>query len=167
MNIPVRLQPPNASPPEVEYRWDTDTDILTASMKAEREGDGISGSVEVEGRDGSWLMLDVSSGQIKGVEVAVWPQVQKRADLAPPANVEDATVEVGAPGSGKRVSALEVDTAVAAESDTAERTIHFRLGPQRRTRTVRIARDILLDIDGRDRIAGIWLLEVPPFPTPE
>jgi hypothetical protein len=29
---------------------------------------------------------------------------------------------------------------------------------------VRIARDILIDVDGRDRIAGVWLLAVPPFP---
>jgi hypothetical protein len=62
------------------------------------------------------------------------------------------------------LSAVEVDTPVAAESDDAERTIHFRLGPGRQVRTVRIARDMLLDIDARDRLAGVWLLQVPPFP---
>jgi hypothetical protein len=51
-----------------------------------------------------------------------------------------------------------------AEADDSERTIHFRLGPSRQTKTVRIARDILIDVDGKDRIAGVWLLAVPPFP---
>ena len=63
------------------------------------------------------------------------------------------------------MSAVEVDTPVAAESDDDERTIHFRLGPGRQVRTVRIARDMLLDIDTRDRLAGVWLLDVPPFPV--
>ena len=52
----------------------------------------------------------------------------------------------------------------AAESDRAERTIHFRVGPRRPARAVRIARDVLLDVDARERIAGVWLLNVPPFP---
>ena len=33
----------------------------------------MSGSVELEGSDGSWLILDVASGCIDGVEVAVVP----------------------------------------------------------------------------------------------
>ena len=59
---------------------------------------------------------------------------------------------------------MEVNTRLAAEADRAERTIHFRLGASRETRTVRIARDILVDVDRRDRMAGLWLLDVPPFP---
>jgi hypothetical protein len=27
-----------------------------------------------------------------------------------------------------------------------------------------LAQDLVLDIDDRDRIAGVWLLNVPPFP---
>ena len=29
------------------------------------------------------------------------------------------------------------------------------------------ARDLLLELDDRDRIAGLWLLNVPPFPEDE
>ncbi len=97
------------------------------------------------------------------MEVAVWPDVKTRADLAPPPEVEDGTVIVGAVERSKRV-AVEVDTRLAAEADRSERTIHFRLGSNRVSRTVRIARDLLVDIDLRDRIAGLWLLGVPPFP---
>ena len=74
-------------------------------------------------------------------------------------------VKVGRDPATTTVNAVEVDTPVAAESDHAERTIHFRLGHGREVRTVRIARDMLLDIDSRDRLAGVWLLDVPPFPV--
>ena len=163
MNIPVRIEPTTGAPAPVDYRWDEDTDILTAKVS-----DTISGrslSVDVEGSDGSWLILDVSDERIRGVEVAVWPTVRKRADLRPPDEIESVRVSVGRDAGTATVAAVEVDTPVAAESDHAERTIHFRLCPGRQVRTVRIARDMLLDIDNRDRLAGVWLLDVPPFPV--
>ena len=162
MNIPVRVEPWAGAPAPVDYRWDEDTDILTAKV-----GDGASGrslSVDVEGSDGSWLILDVAEERIRGVEVAVWPTVQKRTDLKPPDEIESVRVKVGRDPGPQTVNAVEVDIPVAAESDHSERTIHFRLGHGRQVRTVRIARDMLLDIDSRDRLAGVWLLDVPPFP---
>lgn len=164
MNIPVRVEPSVASPAVVDYRWDSDTDILSAVMRSTGKGEMARlTALELEGADGSWLILDVRAGRISGIEVAVWPDVKTRAGLAPPAVVEDGTVIVGAVERGKRL-AVEVETTLAAEADGDERTIHFRLGATRETRTVRIARDILVDIDRRDRIAGLWLLDVPPFP---
>jgi hypothetical protein len=163
VNIAVRVEPVHGSPSEVDYRWDADTDILTANLRSRAVGEGASGSVEIEGSDGSWLILDLSAGSIHGVEVAVWPEVRKRPTLSPPADVIDARLIV-ASGNGD-VAAIEMDTALAAEADDAERTIHFRLGPLRPTRAVRIARGILVDVDTRDRIAGVWLLDVPPFPA--
>ena len=47
----------------------------------------------------------------------------------------------------------------------SEQTIHFRIGPQRPARALRVARDLLVEVDGRSRIAGLWLLNVPPFPA--
>ena len=164
MEIAVRVEPKTEAQPEVEYRWDTDTDILTASVRSGAAGEGMSGSVGLEGSDGSWLNLDVASGRVNGVEVVVWPQVRKRSTLAPPEQVEDALVTVPARASQPGIASLEVDTALLAEADHSERTFHFRLGPPRQTRAVRIARDILLDIDGKSRVAGVWLLNVPPFP---
>jgi hypothetical protein len=149
-------------PSDVEYRWDTDTDILTANLRTQVVSEGTSGSVEIEGTDGSWLILDLNGGSVHGVEVAVWPEVRKRASLSPPGEITDGRVMFGGEGNG--IASIEMNTALAAEADESERTIHFRLGPSRQTKTVRIARDILIDVDGRDRIAGVWLLGVPPFP---
>ena len=87
MTVAVQLEPA-ASVPAVEYRWDADTEILTARLRGANGRTGMSGSVELEGSDGSWLILDVASGCIDGVEVAVWPDVHKRRGLAPPAAEE-------------------------------------------------------------------------------
>ena len=164
-NIAVQVEPASGAPAAVEYRWDPDTDILSAHLRPRMIGEGLSGAVELEGNDGSWLILDVAAGRISGVEVAVWPDVRQVPTLAPPGDVEDGRVLVPAKRSQPGVAALEVEAPLVAESDQSERTIHFKLGAPRPTRTIRVARDILLDIDGSGQIAGLWLLNVPPFPS--
>lgn len=164
MTIPLQVYADGDAMAAVRYRWDEDTDILTAEVGDPGSGRGRSVSVDVEGSDGSWLILDVTDGSLRGVEVAVWPTVRKRSGLAPPAELEAVAVRVGPAGGTDRVAAVEVNTPVSAESDHEERILHFRLGTARQVRTVRVARELLLDIDSRDRLAGLWLLDVPPFP---
>jgi hypothetical protein len=166
LNIPIEVEPASGASPAVDYRWDPDTEILSAQLNPRASGKGMSGSVEVEGADGSWLILDVSAGCINGVEVAVWPDVQKRQSLALPGKVEDASVRVPSRRSQPGVASLEVETPLLAEADEAERVFHFTLGKKRQTRTVRFAKDLLVDVDGSNHLAGLWLLNVPPFPTP-
>lgn len=169
MAVSMRVQPTDepGSASEVDYRWDRDTDILSAQVRRMAVvSDGGSGAMEIEGRDGSWLVLDVESGTIRGIEIAVWPRVLRRRSLAPPDSVYDARVQVGGNASG-HVLALEMNTLVQAEADEQKTTLHFRLGRRRPSRTVRIAREILLDIDDTGRLAGVWLLRVPPFPRDE
>ena len=165
MNISVQVEPAKEAPAAVEYRWDPDTDILTASLRDGFKGEGMSGSVELAGSDGSWLILDVVAGGIRGVEVAVWPDVRKVSTLTPPATVEDARVVVPTRRSQPGIASLEAELPLVAEVDQTERTIHFVMGVRRPVRTVRIARDLLLDVDQRHTLAGVWLLNVPPFPV--
>jgi hypothetical protein len=165
VTVAVQIEPA-ASVPAVEYRWDADTDILTARLRGANGRVGMSGSVELEGSDGSWLILDVASGCIDGVEVAVWPDVHKRRGLAPPA-AEYARVVVPSQGDSRAVAAVEVETRLLAEADDTQRVIHFRLGKPRPVRTVRLGNDLLLDVDPESlRIAGLWMLNVPPSPSP-
>lgn len=189
MNVAVHIEPTTEAPRAVQYRWDPDTDILSAhvdpgasvepgladvrasplsivaeTLRVVPSAAAANATMELAGDDGSWLILDVAAGNIRGVEVAVWPTVLRRDSLHPPTEVEHARVLV--PLSRDPAAAgLEVDTTLVAESDGAERTIHFTLGHARRARTVGIARDILLDVDGHGRLAGLWLLNVPPFPV--
>jgi hypothetical protein len=165
VTIAVELEPAEGSCPDVEYRWDSDTDILTARLNGNARGTGMSGSVEIEGTDGSWVVLEVAAGRIGGVEVAVWPDVVKYPGLVPPAVVEEARVLIPARTPDVGLASLEVETPLLAEADDAERVIHFRVGARREVRTVRLARDLLLDLDPQSSIAGLWLLNVPPFPS--
>jgi hypothetical protein len=164
VNIAVQVEPNAGATPDVDYRWDPDTDILSCQLRPRAVGEGLSGAVELEGNDGSWLILDIASGRINGVEVAVWPDVRKRPVLAPPESVEDARVVIPVRRSKDGIASVEINTPMTAEADNAERVIHFKLGGARETRTVRVGRDLLVDLDTQSRLAGVWLLNVPPFP---
>jgi hypothetical protein len=165
VEIAVHVEPGALELAAVEYRWDADTDILTATLQHGAKGQGMSGSVEIEGPDGSWLIFDVSGGRISGVEVAVWPDVRKVNALAPPADAAPSVVTIPARPSQPGVAALEIDTRLVADADPSERTIHFRFGATRSVRAARVAKDLIFDVDDSNHIAGVWLLNVPPFPT--
>lgn len=165
VKVAVQLEAATGDPPRVDYRWDADTDILIAQLNGPTTHVGMSGSVELEGSDGSWLVFDVSQGRIRAVEVAVWPDVHKRATLSPPATIEDALVVIPSRASQPGIASLEIDTTLTAEADESESVIHFRLGWKREVRTVRIGRDVLLEIDSQSHVAGVWFLNVPPFPS--
>ena len=47
--------------------------------------EGVSGSLDIEGKDGAWLTLELTDGRLAAVEVAVWPDVQSVETLTPPA----------------------------------------------------------------------------------
>lgn len=150
--------------PPVEYRWDADTEILTAALRPAAPPEGLSGSMDIEGTDGAWLMLELKAGRLASVEIAVWPDVHLVEELAPPVADGVARLAVPLADEGAMVTALEVDTPLVAVADEAERTIHFRIGPPRSARPVRVGRDLLVEVDARSEIAGLWLLNVPPSP---
>src|SRR6185295_3987481 len=55
--------------PKVSYRWDPETDILTVACKGVPKGDGMDGTVDLEGGDGSFVVIDVAGGAMRGVDV--------------------------------------------------------------------------------------------------
>jgi hypothetical protein len=166
VKIGVQVEPATGSRQKVKYRWDPDTDILSAQLTPPATGQGMSGSVGLEGSDGSWLILDVESGCINGVEIAVWPDVRKLPAFATPSTIEDGHVVVPARRSQPEIASLEMTMHLLAEADAARRNFHFRLGNPKTSRTIRIATDLLLDVDDKSQISGLWLLNVPPCPTP-
>ena len=99
MNVVVQLAPASDPAPPVDYRWDRDTDILIAQLRDVPKADGMSGSVELEGSDGSWLIFDGAGGRIRAGEVAVWPDVQKAGALVAPASIEEAKITIPARAS--------------------------------------------------------------------
>ncbi len=166
MSLDVRIDEiSEAELPPVEYRWDADTEILCAALRPAGVAEGLTGSMDLEGADGAWLTFELNGGRLAAVEVAVWPDVRTVASLAAPDACGAARLQVPGRASQPGPEAVEVDTAIRAVADEAERTIHFRIGPSRSARVHRVARDLLVEVDARSRIAGLWLLNVPPFPA--
>jgi hypothetical protein len=154
--------------PRATWKWDAETDILTGALKGGGKGKGgLSGSVELEGVDGSFVLLDVADGAIRGVEVVVWPDVRTVAALAPPADAADGDVVLPERKAHAEVSAVEVDAPLTLETNAVESVFRIRVGPSRRARTVKVADGLMVDVDEHDELAGLWLLGVPPFPQDE
>ena len=174
MTLRVQLAPVDAVP-TVRYRWDPDTDILSAAVEAPAAPLGVAeptpavprgldadGAIEVEGAAGSWPPTDLVRGRIGGVQVAVWPAVHRRSALAAPEAPARAAFAVGTTLAGTVTH--ELSARVAAETDATQRHFHFRFGALRPAERARIARDVVLEVDEHRRLAGLWLLNVPPFP---
>lgn len=165
MKITMQVEPAHGDLAPVEYRWDTDTAILIATFSESRtEPNGPSGTIELAGKDGSWLILDLQGGSLGGVEVAVWPDVKHVPSLAPPTEFESGRLVIATKREKPGVTLLQMDTTLVAEADQEERLIHFRVGSTPATRTVRVARDVLVDLSEHQTIRGIWMLNVPRFP---
>jgi hypothetical protein len=157
--------------PAVAWRWDAETEILSGQFKTSHKSSnpdsGLTGSVELEGSDGSFVMLDVAQGVLRGLEVVVWPEgTVDEALVAPGASTRGRALIPGRP-SQPGVAAVEVDTVLTATKRPDESVIYLRVGPKRRVEVIQLADGLLLEIDANSSIAGLWLLNVPPFPQPD
>jgi hypothetical protein len=168
MQYETKIQPLDGKLPKVSYRWDPETDILTAVCKGLPKATGMNGSVDLEGSDGSFVLLDVAGGLLRGLDVVTWPDDIRTVDgLAAPELASDARVLFPSRRSQPAVAAVEVDTALVVEKNAAESVIHIRVGRAKPANIVRIADHLLVEVDKQSRLAGLWLLEVPPFPNVE
>jgi len=132
------------------------------------KGNGMNGTVDLEGGDGSFVVIDVAGGALRGVDVVTWPDdVRTVASLVPPEPTKEGSVTFPKRLSQPGVAAVEVDTPLTVDKNQSESVFHIRVGRQRPTSIVRVADHLLVEIDKQSRIAGLWLLEVPPFPNVE
>jgi hypothetical protein len=168
MNFETRIEPLGGKLPKVTYRWDAETDILTVACKGVTKGNGMNGTVDLEGGDGSFVVIDVAGGALRGVDVVTWPDdVRTVAALEPPEPSKDGQVTFPDRRSQPGVAAVEVDTPLTVDKNQTESVFHIRVGRQRATTVIRVADHLLVELDKQSRIAGLWLLDVPPFPNVE
>jgi hypothetical protein len=82
--------------------------------------------------------------------------------LKPPAASRNAEVLWPAkPSAIAAAAAVELETPLLASTNDAGTLLHLELGRSRVAETVRLADRLLADIDDRQRLAGLWLLELP------
>jgi len=168
MQYETKIQPLDGKLPKVSYRWDPETDILSAVCKGLPKTSGMNGTVDLEGSDGSFVLLDVAGGLLRGLDVVTWPDDIRTLDgLVAPEVASEARVLFPSRRSQPAVAAVEVDTALVVEKNAVESVIHIRVGRAKPANVVRIADHLLVEVDKQSRLAGLWLLEVPPFPNVE
>src|SRR6266550_4942348 len=68
MHFEARIEPLTGKLPKVSYRWDPETDILSVACKGTGKATGLNGTVDLEGGDGSFVVIDVAGGCIHGVD---------------------------------------------------------------------------------------------------
>jgi hypothetical protein len=168
MQFEARLESLRGKLPKVSYRWDPETDILTVACKGVAKASGLNGTVDLEGADGSFVVIDVAGGALRGLDVVNWPEDVRTVDtLAAPANAKDGRVVFPSRRSQPGVAAVEVDTAITVEKNQDESIFHIRMGRSRPSAIARVADHLLVELDKQSRLVGLWLLEVPPFPNVE
>jgi len=168
MNFEARIEPLGGKLPTVSYRWDPETDILTVACKGVTKATGMNGTVDLEGSDGSFVVLDVAGGVLQGVDVVTWPEdVQTVNGLESPEGAKEGRVVFPSRRSQPGIAAVEVDTALTVEKNTPETVFHLRVGRTRQVTLVRVADLMVVEVDKQSRVAGLWLLDVPPFPSVE
>jgi hypothetical protein len=168
MNFEARIEPLGGTLPKVSYHWDPETDILSVACKGGATANGLNGTVDLSGADGSFVVIDVAGGCLRGVDVVAWPDdVRTMAELAPPTAAKDGRVVFPSRRSQPGVAAVEVDTALTVEKNPAESVFHLRFGRSRPVTVVRVADRLLVEVDKQARIAGLWFADVPPFPNLE
>jgi hypothetical protein len=164
MGFMANVEPLGGKLPQIAFRWDPETEILSGQFKAARKESGLTGSLELAGADGSFVLLDVASGVVRGLEVVVWPEIDVVDGLTPPPPARQGRLAVPARPSQPGIAAVEVETNLSAEKSPDESVYHLRIGLRRKVEVVQLADNLLLDVDATGQIAGFWLLRVPPFP---
>jgi hypothetical protein len=167
MNFEARIEPLDGVLPKVSYRWDPETDILSVACKGGAAADGLNGTVDLEGADGSFVIIDVAAGCLRGVDVVSWPDDVRTLDLEIPAAATDGRVVFPSRRSQPGVAAVEVDASLTVEKNAVESVFHLRVGRTRAVKVVRVGDRLLLEVDKHSRLAGLWFLDVPPFPNVE
>lgn len=168
MHFEARIEPLDGKLPKVAYRWDPETDILSVACKGASKARGLTGTVDLEGADGSFVVIDVAGGVVRGVDVVTWPDdIRTVETLEPPTLAKEGRVVFPSRNSQPGIAAVELDTALTIEKNPAESVFHIRVGRQRPSTVIRVADHLLVEVDKQTRLAGLWLLEVPPFPNVE
>jgi hypothetical protein len=152
--------------PAIRYRWDAETGILSGRLEGLDGGRGLTGSIELEGKDGSFIVLDVADGVMRGLEIVVWPKTETAA-IVPPEVEQRGRLLIPTRVSQPGIASVELETQLVARRSEDGSTIHVRVGARRKVQATRLADGLILELDRRGNIAGLWLTGVPRLEGPE
>ncbi len=147
--------------PQIAWHWEAETDILSGSYHIARRGESVE-AIELSSSDGAVAVLDVVNGELTGLDIVIWPDVETVTELRPPAPQVAGKVTLP-PADQPR----QIEEPLSVTVDGLERTFHLRIGNARPVTVVQVADHLLIEVDATDQLAGFWLTGVPPFPSEE
>lgn len=163
MNLDARIEPLAGPLPTLVWTWDAETDILSGAMSGKAKSGGLTGTVELTDDEGSIAVVDVSGGAVRGLDIVVWPEITELSGLVPPMPVRDGQVILPPRSSQPGIASLEVDTTLSVAANPGHDVLHLRIGTKRPVEVFRAADRLLVEVDPKHRLAGFWLLGVPPL----
>jgi hypothetical protein len=149
--------------PVISWRWDPETDILSGSFRGTGSS-RLDGTIELTDAEGAIAVLDVADGALAGLDIVVWPEVTSTRGLSLPPGLENGRVLLRGPRAD-RTTSVEIEATLSIRTNPGESIYHVRIGAQAVARSVRVADQLLIELDEDDGLAGCWLLGVPPFPS--
>lgn len=158
------IEPLSGALPEIAFKWDPETEILSGTAEDVGGGRGLTGSIELEGSEGSVVTLDFQKGVLRGLEVVVWPPVTVVDDLTPPAVDRRGRLTAPSRPSQPGIGVVEVDVSLAGQRRPDDSVIRLWITSKRTAETVQVADHLLVELDDNGELAGFWLLNVPTFP---
>ncbi len=149
--------------PSLSWRWDPETDILSGTFRSTGSS-RLDGTIELTDAEGAIAVIDVADGAVAGLDVVVWPEVNSVRSLPLPSSVENGRVVLRGPRAD-RTTSVEIEAVLTIRTNPGESIYHLKLGTLPATRVVRVADQLLVELDAEDGFAGCWLMDVPPFPS--
>jgi hypothetical protein len=150
----------------IAFHWDSETEILAGSIAELAAAARTACTVELEDSNGAVVSLDVAEGLLCGVEIVVWPASEVIPNIRAPDPIQNGSVFLPT-AADDDLPVVEIDTALGCELAPDESVIHLMVGTKKAHHAVAVAKNFLVDLDADGSIAGLWLLNVPPFAAPE
>jgi hypothetical protein len=162
MPVRVTVDRANEPMPAFDFHWDAETEILAGRHPLPVRKEASAVAWEYEGPEGAVVVLETVDGVFCGIEVVVWPDVERAARLAAPHDATPGRVRF-APPKETAAGVVEIETRITAEALPSETLIHLSLGTPR-ARSIQAAANVIVDLDAEGTLAGLWLQELPLFP---
>jgi hypothetical protein len=164
MTLATQIAPLQDQLPQMEFHWDFDTEILTGKLAAGLPYPAQPQAIELGDAGGSFVTLSLDGSMLAGLEVVVWPEYKTSTALTPPRPEREGRLEIQLDEAAQKAGVVELKVELSCEKNGDESTIHLVVGDPRAVDSVTLAENLLAEVDAKGRLAGFWLLAVPPFP---
>lgn len=164
VTIATEILPLEDELPLAAYRWDSKTEILAATLDSQPTGERDFRTVQLGGSQGAYVSLILVEDLLVGIEVVVWPHGEVVSELAAPPAERSGRLKVDSRGEVTRSAVVDLDKPLSCARTADESRVHIVFAKPESSEVVALAQNLFAEIGDAGRLAGFWLVGVPPFP---